>query len=265
MAAVDVPVHLPMTPSPSILLIDSDESDRALATLLLQREIPSATVTAPIDASALAAALATHTPDVAIVAADLTWRSADTLVTAIKRGSPASAVVLFGHESDILAHGLNPGMACDGIVRKGSAGFLGLPAIVTEILERARRAAAAAVTAVQESKAGERSHQEMRDIALVFSHDLQEPLQQIVRLARIGQASADERVSARSLQRVLECAGRASSMLEGMLEYLAVAARDAAPIPIDLNGCLTKALDNLRGADGSTFYVLLPQTSPHDA
>lgn len=237
-------MHLPT--SPSIILIDSDANDRALATLLLQRELPEAVVSAPADAVALGEAMATQTPDVVVVSASLTWRGVEELVTAIKRGNPARAVVLFGHEYDLLARGLNPGLACDAMVRKGSGGFLGLPRIVAEVLERSRRASEAAATAAQKPQAGERSHQEVRDIALVFSHDLQEPLQQIVRLARIGQSSDDTRVSSRSMQRVLECAGRASTMLDDMLEYLSVAARDTAPAVVDLDHCLRKAVDNLR-------------------
>jgi light-regulated signal transduction histidine kinase (bacteriophytochrome) len=35
-------------------------------------------------------------------------------------------------------------------------------------------------------------------------------------------------------------------MLDGMLEYLRVAGRDATPVPVDLNLCFASALDNLR-------------------
>jgi signal transduction histidine kinase len=237
-------VHLPTTPS--IILIDSDDSDRTLATLLLQRELPNATVLAPIDAGALAEALATQRPDVVIVSASLAWRDVEELITAIKRANPTRGVVLFGHEYDILLRGLNPGLACDAMVRKNSAGFMRLPGLVTELLERARRVVEAAASAVQAPKAGERTHQEMRDIALVFSHDLQEPLQQIVRLARMGLTTDDGRMPSRSLQRVLECAARASTMLDDMLEYLTVAARDSSPTVVDLSQCLRKAVENLR-------------------
>jgi signal transduction histidine kinase len=240
-----------MTPAPSILLVDSNASDRDLAILLLQRELSGALIASAADALAFADALAGAPPDVAIVAPEIAWARVDELIATIKRRSPASAVVIFGHESEIVARALNPGVACEAIVRKSSSGFLTLAAIVTEVFERARRAAAPLPK--PESRRpiagqGERSHDEMRDIAMVFSHDLQEPLQQIVRLARKGQSPADETVSARSLQRVLECANRASSMLEGTLEYLSVVGRDAAPAPVDLNVCMTKALENLRSS-----------------
>ncbi len=249
-----------MTLAPSILLVDSNASDSALSMLLLQREMPRATIVVATDAMAFADALAVDAPDVAVVSAELAWARVNELIATIKRRRPTSSVVLFGHASDIVARALNPGLACDGFVRKSSSGFLGLTAIIAEVLERTRRTVTSGATGAQGPKAGERGQQEMRDIALVFSHDLQEPLQQIVRLARIGQSTDDEKVSARSLQRVLECAGSASSMLDGMLEYLSVAGRDAAPVPVDLNVCLAKALDNLRGTiDESHAEISAPQ------
>lgn len=236
-----------MTQAPSILLVDSNAGDSALSALLLQREIPQARVTAAIDAMALAEALAGAPPDVAIVAADLGWARPGELVATIVRRHPSTALVLFGHESDIVAHALNPGLACDGLVRKSGSGFLGLAAVVTQALERGRaRAAAAAADARRAAPADERSQQEMRDIALVFSHDLKEPLQQITRLARIGQAADDPKIATRSFQRVLDCATRANTMLDGMLDYLRVAGRDAAPVPVDLNLCFTRAVENVR-------------------
>jgi two-component system, chemotaxis family, sensor kinase Cph1 len=95
----------------------------------------------------------------------------------------------------------------------------------------------------------ERNIGEMRDLALVFSHDLKEPLQQIMRLARRAQAGEEGGPRAHaSLQQMLECAARASTMLDATLEYLSVTARDDTPSLVDLNVSLERALENLRGA-----------------
>ncbi len=88
--------------------------------------------------------------------------------------------------------------------------------------------------------------QEMRDIALVFSHDLKEPVQQIARLAQRGEEGADAPARSRAIQQIQECAQRASGMLDSMLEYLAVSARDSSPVEVDLNLSFEQALDNLR-------------------
>jgi light-regulated signal transduction histidine kinase (bacteriophytochrome) len=85
----------------------------------------------------------------------------------------------------------------------------------------------------------------MRDIALVFSHDLKEPVQQIARLTRRAQVDDDSRDAAGMLKQVLECADRASDMLDGMLEYLTVTSRDSTPTLVDLNACFERALGNL--------------------
>ena len=88
--------------------------------------------------------------------------------------------------------------------------------------------------------------QEMRDIALVFSHDLKEPVQQIARLAQRSEEGADGSARTRAIVQIQECAQRASGMLDSMLEYLAVSARDSSPVEVDLNLSFEQACDNLR-------------------
>lgn len=238
-----------MAHAPAILLVDSQVSDRTLATLLLQRELPEAVIAVAADPMALADALAAGTPDVAVLAADVAWANVSDLIVTLKQRSPRTAIVLFGHEADIAARALDPGLACDGVVRKSSAGFLALAGILREVLERSGRSARQA-----NSPAGapapvraERANQEMRDVALVVSHDVREPIQQIVRIARRTQPAEGERAVG-ALQQVLECAERAGSMLDRLVDYLTVTARDATPGPVDLNACLNQALENLRGS-----------------
>ena len=233
-----------MTRACSILLVDSNPDDLALTALVLRRELPQATVVTVPDAMALAEAMSSA-PDVAVIAAGELWAAHDAIVGAIRRRSPATAVVVFGHDADILARTLTPGLVCDGVVRKTSAGYLRLPAIVGDVLERRTPppSHAAAPAAPADAR---RVQPEMRDMAMAFSHDLREPLQQIERLIELGQTNRE--VAGQTLVRVLECATRASSMLDGMLEYLAVAGRDGAPATVDLNTSLQESLENLHGA-----------------
>src|SRR4026207_1810781 len=84
-----------MTHAPAILLIDSSAGDRTLARLLLERELPNATITIAPDALAVANALESGVPDVAIVAADLAWATGDHPIPGIKRASPGPAVAGF--------------------------------------------------------------------------------------------------------------------------------------------------------------------------
>ena len=241
-------LHTAMTHAPSILLIDSSAGDRTLARLLLERELPGATITMAPDALAVAHALEAGAPDVAIVAADLAWAKLDHLIAGLKRRAPNTAIVLFGHELDIASRALDPGLACEGLVRKNSTGFLALAAIITEVLARKNGAASAGSTAAAVSGPQARSDHDLREIALVFSHDFREPVQQIARLASRAQAAETTDGAARTLRQVLECAERAGNMLDGMIEYLTVTERAARPYAVDLNLCLDRALDNLRAA-----------------
>jgi signal transduction histidine kinase len=233
-----------MTHAPAILLIDSSAGDRTLARLLLERELPNASITIAPDALAVANALESGVPDVAIVAADLAWAKVDHLITGIKRRSPGTAIVLFGHELDIASRTLDPGLACEGLVRKNSAGFLALANIITEVLAR-KNGIAGATTSASDSGSHQPGDEDMREIALAFSHDFREPVQQIVRLARRGQRAETIDGSAQVLRQVLECAERAGTMLDGMIEYLSVTERETKPAPVDLSACLDLALDNL--------------------
>ncbi|MGH9201892.1 MAG: sensor histidine kinase [Vicinamibacterales bacterium] len=239
-----------MTDAPAILLVDSRGSDRTLTTLLLLHELPQAVITEVRDAAALSAALAEGAPDIALIAADVAWGSPSELVETIRRSRPQTAVILFGRQADISRRVLNPGLACDGIVRKNSAGFLALGSIISSALERSRaqRCGLAVNDPSADSMLGEGDPDaDRREIALLFSHDLREPVQQLVRLARQGQAE-DPQSTRRVLSYVLERAERLSTMLDGMTEYLIVGGRAATPGVIDLKACLDKAVDNLRSS-----------------
>jgi two-component sensor histidine kinase len=126
-----------MTSTPVILLIDSHASDRTLSRVLLQDRLPQARITEVHNRLALIDELTANSPDVVLVAADFQGTEITSLVATLRKQSPGAAVILFGHESDLRATVLQPGLACEGIVSKSSAGFLALGEIVTGVLERA--------------------------------------------------------------------------------------------------------------------------------
>lgn len=295
-----------MTAAYKVLIVDSNPSDRGLAALLLARELHDATIVAPADPMALAHELLTAPPNVAIIAAEHAWSGIGEMMTMIRRHQPSTAVLIYGHEADIVARVLNPGLVCDGLVRKSSAGFLSLGTLVNQVRGRGQvpvgpappRTASAPVAASAPATvapsappaasptsftgfapslsamlptavpvatiapapvattappvpaiaaAVSAGSHEMRDIAMMFSHDLREPLQQILRLAARLEVNADGSSTTPTVPRLLESATRATDMLDGMLDYLNLAARDTAPANVDLNVCLRDALDNLRG------------------
>jgi signal transduction histidine kinase len=248
-----------MTGALVVLLIDSHPADRSLSRLLLRQELPQAIVKEVRDALELAEELASGRPDVALVSADLHWATVRDLAGTIKRRSPGTAVILIGRKAHLQTRVLSPGLACDGIVSKSSAGFLSLGSIITSALarvgsdiDRFTTSPGARPELLPESThaAGAPTSDScdsldvMREMTLLFSHDLTEPMHQLVRLAR--QSLNGDGASGSFLQDVLDRAERLNRMLDGITEYLVVTGRSAEPAPIDLSVCLERAIDNLR-------------------
>ena len=98
-------------------------------------------------------------------------------------------------------------------------------------------------------------NQELRDIALVFSHDLKEPIQQIMRLSRQfadQQQFSPGNPAFKWINQIQQCSQRTSDMLDSMLEYLSVSSRDSSDSLVDLNQTMEQTLDNLRSAIDDT-------------
>jgi len=91
---------------------------------------------------------------------------------------------------------------------------------------------------------------ELEDVALLFSHDLKEPVQQVMRLVRRLETTrgSDPHSEEKLLRQVHDCAARAANMLDGLLAYITVSARDARPALIELDASLADAIDELRVA-----------------
>jgi signal transduction histidine kinase len=239
--------------SPGILLVDSNPDDRALAHMILERQLSDAVVTAPADPLAFAEALIEAAPDVLVVAEDLAWFKVGELIAAIRRRHPRTALVVMASRAaggadagsahpgggDRLA---SAGMALDGFIQKTVPGFLRLGSIVGEVLARAGHTAHPS-----HGTAAPQRLDDVSDTALMFSHDLKEPVQQILRLARRAAASQGAAGAGGPLQPVVEVAERLNAMLEGMVEYLGVI-RSTTPASVDLNQSLNHALQTLRPA-----------------
>jgi len=238
--------HAMSTP-PGILLVDSNPDDRALAQLILERQLPNASITAPRDPLAFAEILVEAAPDVLVVAEDLGWFNVSELIAAIRRRhSRTSVVVLARRDTDAGDRSLSAGMALDGIVQKTVAGFLRLGSVVGEVLSRDHSHAGSAAPTHTSPPTPERAD-DAAEAALLFSHDLKEPVQQILRLARRASANRGTEASGTPLLHLIESAERLNVMLDGMVDYLGLI-RSGIPTPVDLNQCLNHALQTLRTA-----------------
>lgn len=236
-----------MSTPPGILLVDSNPDDRELSQLILARQLPTAIITAPRDPLAFAEMLVEAAPDVLVVAEDLGWFNVSELIAAIRRRHPrTSVVVLARRDTDAGDRSPSAGMALEGIVQKTVAGFLRLGSVVGEVLSRGNSHRASAAPTHTSPPTPERAD-DAAEAALLFSHDLKEPVQQILRLARRVSARQGTEAPGSPLLHLIESAERLNVMLDGMVDYLGLI-RSGTPAPVDLNQCLNHALQTLRTA-----------------
>ena len=119
-----------------VLLVDSDPNDRALAALVLRRELCRVRVEEAGDALVLADRLPRGGYAAVVTEYRLAWGDGLQVLESVKSLDPDCPVVLFasaGSEA-VAAEGLRRGLAA--YLVKGSAGYLELPATVRRVVAR---------------------------------------------------------------------------------------------------------------------------------
>ena len=125
-----------MNARPRVLLVDSNSDDRALAALVLRRELPDVEVEEVADGMVLADRLPVGGFAAVVTEYRLEWGDGLQVLETVKSLSPDCPVVLFasaGSET-VAAHGLRHGLSA--YVVKGSAGYVELPVTVRRVIER---------------------------------------------------------------------------------------------------------------------------------
>ena len=125
-----------MNSRPRVLLVDSNSDDRALAALLLRRELPDVDVEEVGDGMALADRLPLGGFAAIVTEYRLDWGDGLQVLDTVRSVAPECPVVFFasaGNEA-VVAQGLRQGLSA--YVVKGSAGYLELPAAVRRAIER---------------------------------------------------------------------------------------------------------------------------------
>jgi len=250
-----------MTEAPAILLVDSNTSDRRLAQCLLERDLSQAAITTAPDALALADALIAGTPDVAVVAAGLSWADVNVLIGNIKRRSPQTAIVLLGRRSDITRLALDPELACDAVVRKNSAGFAALGSTIQQILSGRKASAGADGTA---RASGAQGRDGTGDPAPPVSPDANRTATETASPAQPTRSLNGDPIGATALQHIIARAERTNGMLRELVEYVRVVTPEASSAPLDLTMCLNRALEHLgsviAASDAEIRTAVLPQS-----
>jgi PAS domain S-box-containing protein len=96
-----------------------------------------------------------------------------------------------------------------------------------------------------------RSNNDLEHFAHVASHDLQEPLRQVQAFVQILQERHADKLddkAAQYMRFVVDGAARMSSLVQGLLEYSRVGAKDALRRPIACGQALDAAVANLQAA-----------------
>jgi len=125
-----------MNNRPRILLVDSNTDDRALAALLLRRELPDVEIEEVGDAMVLADRLPLGGFAAVVTEYRLDWSDGLQVLETVRSVAPECPVVFFasaGNET-VVAQGLRQGLSA--YVVKGSAGYLELPAAVRRAIDR---------------------------------------------------------------------------------------------------------------------------------
>jgi PAS domain S-box-containing protein len=120
---------------PLILLIDDDPDDRALARLVLERELPRFAIEEVADAPAFGRACGRRSFDLVILELKLGWADGLALLTALKEDWPEVPVIPFTRvgDAETAVRAMRLG-AADYLV-KGPAAFLRLPQAVRTALD----------------------------------------------------------------------------------------------------------------------------------
>ncbi|HVN77196.1 MAG TPA: ATP-binding protein [Thermoanaerobaculaceae bacterium] len=119
-----------------VLLVDSNSDDRALAALLLRRELPDVEIEEVGDGMALADRLPLGGFAAVVTEYSLDWGDGLQVLETVRSLAPECPVVFFasaGNEG-VAAQGLRQGLSA--YVVKGSAGYLELPSAVRRAIER---------------------------------------------------------------------------------------------------------------------------------
>ncbi|MBZ5587377.1 MAG: response regulator [Acidobacteriia bacterium] len=125
-----------MKTHPRVLLVDSNPDDRALAALLLRRELPDVEVEEVGDGMVLADRLPLGGFAAVVTEYRLDWGDGLQVLETIRSLAPDCPVVFFASEGNeaIVAQGLRKGLSA--YVVKGSAGYLELPTAVRRAIDR---------------------------------------------------------------------------------------------------------------------------------
>jgi signal transduction histidine kinase len=134
---------------PLLLLLDDDPQDRALARVVLERELPRLRIEEITDAPSFAQACGRRGFDVVVLESRLQWADGLAILLVLREDWPEVPVVLFTRygSEDLVVRAMRLGAS--DYLAKSPAGFLRLAVAVRSALEKARAQATAGALPLQ--------------------------------------------------------------------------------------------------------------------
>jgi PAS domain S-box-containing protein len=122
---------------PTILLIDNDEDDRALAAMVISKDFPDCRVLEIEDAAGFARSLARERLDLVVTEQDLDWSDGMSVLETVRDSRPEVPVVMLtgSRDAELAVAGMKAGLS--DYVIKSSKSYVRLAGVLAESLEKA--------------------------------------------------------------------------------------------------------------------------------
>lgn len=119
------------------MLIDNDEDDRALASLVISKDFPDARIREVEDAGDFARALARENLDLVVTEQKLDWSDGLTVLRTVRESRPDVPVVMFTsvRDEEVVVEAMKAGLA--DCLFKSSKAYVRLARVIGEVLDRA--------------------------------------------------------------------------------------------------------------------------------
>jgi signal transduction histidine kinase len=220
----------------SLLLVEPDSDDAELARRILTQELDGCQVCIATDAVGYAKHFADGELSAVISELDLGWGSGTEVLASFAQRKPDTRLILFARKLPSDIQRLSNEIGLTGYAEKSGAGFLRLPHLVKAAPEDGRS-----------SEGGEILWTlEYTELLHAVSHDLQEPLQLILRHAKLlrdvyGKKLDDNGV--RFVDNLFNNSRRMQSMLDDLLEFSRIGRMETGASEVDLNAVVREVID----------------------
>lgn len=241
----------PMSALPTVLLVDDGAQDRQLIGLVLRGAFGEVSIEEAADAAALARALSQGRFGLVITEHQLSWTRGAEVIALIRELRPEVPVVVLTASplAEVALKLLHLGY--DALVPKTSTGYAELGAVLNRLVAGSRRRALEHRPSDQGTIAAgvprPRATDESAELAYVVSHDLRQPLNQVVRYLELIEEKAGARLE-KSERELLAQARRGALRLETLVDGVhryASAGKRGALTPISLEQVLVRVLERL--------------------